>query len=195
LSSSITQTGKGTKDLLKALQNVSVTVGIHEAEGGQQKKDFEHAIGPVQQRPEGSEPTKGKRKQVKWKTFKDDTVDLITVAAAHEFGIGTVRRSFIADWFDGNEPEIRVALQKIATAGVKRGMPLDQAMKRFGAWCVGQIQQRIADGIAPELSERRKAEKAELSGKAKDTPLILTGQLRSSIRSNVYLAGSTALDS
>lgn len=155
LSSHITQTGKGTKGLLKALQNVSVTVGIHEAEGRQSK--------------EGSD--------------KDES--LAEVATKHEFGLGTPRRSTIADWFDSREPELREDLQRIAKAAVASHMPVAQAAQRFGALCVGQIQQRIADGIPPELSARRKAEKEALSGSPKDTPLIFTGQFRSSFRSVV----------
>ena len=37
------------------------------------------------------------------------------------------------------------------------------------------MQQRIADGIEPELAEKTKKAKQRRTGEAKDTPLILNG--------------------
>lgn len=153
MSSHVSVKGTGAKSLLKALQNVSITVGIHEAEGAEQG---------------GGEG-----------------VTVAEEATNAEIGIGQPPRAPLTGWFDENEQALRQDLEKIARAAVRQGRPIEQAAQRFGAMCVGQIQQRIADGIPPELSDRRKKEKQELSGVAKDTPLIFTGALRSAFRSKV----------
>jgi len=142
-------------------RNYTLTVGIHEAEGASAKEIVE-----------GQEPT---------------GQSLAEVAEKHELGIGVPRRSFIVDWFEGQQKENESALRKIVENAIKRKTSPEIAIKRFGVWAVGQIQQRIADGIPPELSEATKEYKASLNlaGNAKDTPLILTGQLRSGIRSKV----------
>lgn len=155
MSSHITQHGHGLKDLLKAVKKVSVTVGVHEADGSAAK--------------EGG-------------SAGDTVADAATNA---ELGIGQPPRRFITGWFDEQEQQLKSDLEKIAAAAVKQRRPVEQAMQRFGAYCVGQVQQRMADGIPPELSPARKAEKIALSGSAKDVPLIFTGQLRSSVRSVV----------
>jgi hypothetical protein len=110
---------------------------------------------------------------------------VIDKANGAEFGIGQPPRQPIGGWFDSNEPQLAEDLKKIATAAVKQHRPVEQALARFGVHCVGQIQQRIADGIDPPLSPARLAEKEALTGSPKETPLILTGQFRSSIRSKV----------
>jgi hypothetical protein len=140
----------------------TVTVGIHEAEGSAPKE-----VDPAVDEPTGQ--------------------SLAEVATKHEFGIGTPRRSFLVDWVDANEDKIKSALRRVAIAAVKTNRPASQALGRFGLWAVGQIQARIVSGIAPELGEGRKAQKAAttMAGDAKDTPLILTGQLKAGIRSVV----------
>ena len=155
----VKETGPGTAELKKALQGASITVGIHEEEGSAAKQVAE--------------------------TEKSTGESLVEVMTRHELGIGVPNRSFLGAWFDGNEPQLQEAIDKIAEAAVQHHRPIEQALARFGLWAVGQIQQRVADGIDPELSDRRKAEKAaaNLAGNAKDTPLIFTGQFRASLRS------------
>lgn len=155
MSSSISDKDNGSKDLLKALKGAAITVGIHEQEGSAKK--------------EGTE----------------GDLTLAEVASMHEFGIGTPQRSFIGGFVDEDETRLIDALRKIAQVAEQKHQSVEQALSRFGLWVVGRIQQRIADGIPPELSARRLAEKEALSGVAKETPLIFTGQLRSSIRSQV----------
>lgn len=89
---------------------------------------------------------------------KSSGLSLVEVATAHEFGIGVPNRSFVGAWFDGNEPKLKTVVDRIAAAAAKNHRPVAQALARFGLWAAGNIQQRIADGISPELSDRRKAE-------------------------------------
>ena len=135
-----------------------VTVGIHEAEGSEGKKE-----------PEGTSRT-----------------SLIEVAEAHEFGLGVPQRSFVAGAVDDNESEFQTKLTEGLKASAQPGgCGPEQTLERFGLYVVGVMQQRIADGIEPELAEKTKRQKQRRTGEAKDTPLILTGQLRSSIRSKL----------
>ena len=135
-----------------------VTVGIHEAEGAEGKQE-----------PEGTTRT-----------------SLIEVAEAHEFGLGVPQRSFVAGAVDDNESEFQAKLTEGLKASAQPGgRGPEQTLERFGLYVVGVMQQRIADGIEPELAEKTKRQKQRRTGEAKDTPLILTGQLRSSIRSKL----------
>ena len=97
------------------------------------------------------------------------------VAAWAEFGIGQPRRSWLLDWIDANLREVQ-KLQQSEMQKVVRGEQTEsQARARVGAWIVGQIQARIAAGIAPPNAE------STIAKKGSSTPLIDTGQLRSSI--------------
>ena len=148
---------------MRAMKGCAVTVGIHETAGSLSKE------------APGKSESSG--------------LDLIDVATAHELGIGTPRRSFIGDFVDVNEAKLKSDMLKVAEAAVRNKTPPEQALARFGLYCAGQIKQRIADGIEPELTAERKREKERLTGSPKDTPLILTGQLRSSIDSQVVPSG------
>lgn len=108
---------------------------------------------------------------------------LIEIAGYHEFGFGVPRRSFIADWYDQNEQQAHKMLRRIAGVHVQGKETLDRSLKRFAAWGVGEIQARIAAGIAPPLAPSTLRQK----GANKTTPLINTGQLRSSIRGRVRI--------
>ena len=139
----------------KFAHNARVTVGIHEAEGSEAK--------------EGS-----------------GTTSLMVVAEAHEFGLGVPPRSFVAGAVDDNEAELTQKLNSAIKASAKEGgRGPEQTLERFGLYVVGVMQQRISDGIEPGLADSTKKAKKRITGEAKDTPLILTGQLRSSIRSKL----------
>lgn len=103
--------------------------------------------------------------------------DLTTadVALFHELGLGVPRRSWLADAITENEALIAQTLaefdKRIVLGQIEERVALDQ----FGAWLVGLIQQRIANGISPPLADSTEARKGS------STPLIDTGQLRSSI--------------
>jgi hypothetical protein len=99
----------------------------------------------------------------------------VDVATFHEFGLGVPRRSFIADYVDENNTDIAEKIRKTGKLIIKRELTPEQAFGRLGLYIQGEIQQRIADGIAPPLSEMT------IERKGSSTPLIDTGQLRSSI--------------
>lgn len=143
---------RGWTDLLKRLAKgtTDVTVGLHAQDGGVQKK----AAGGM---PE-SEST------------------LIDVAAAHEFGLGVPRRSFIADWQDQNAALHQKQIEAMAKAIVRGTVPsAEVAAERLANLWVGEVQKRIVAGISPPLKKRT------IDRKKSSTPLIDTGQLRSSI--------------
>jgi hypothetical protein len=102
---------------------------------------------------------------------------LLEVAIVHEFGAGHVpARSFIRATIDEKRAEIAREQAKAARAVLSGQVSADVALARLGQFVVGLIQARIVAGIAPPLAAstlRRKGRKT--------TPLILTGQLRSSV--------------
>lgn len=107
---------------------------------------------------------------------------LIEIATFHEFGFGVPRRSFIADWFDQNEMQAGKVLRKLAGNHVAGKEDLKTSLTKFSTWAVGQVQARIAAGIAPPLAPSTIRQK-----QGKTVPLINTGQLRSSIRGRVKI--------
>lgn len=101
------------------------------------------------------------------------------VAAWAEFGIGQPRRSWLGDWIESSIEALR-SIQRAEFQKVVRGtQSIEQAQARVGVWIVGQIRSRIAAGIQPPNAPSTVAKKGS------DTPLIDTGQLRSSIDSRV----------
>jgi hypothetical protein len=109
---------------------------------------------------------------------------LLEVAIIHEFGGGRVpARSFIRATMDERRTEI-VALQvHLAQQVLKGAMTPDQALNALGAKVAGWCQTRITTGIAPPLAAstiKRKNAATKRKGN-KGIPLVMTGQLRSSI--------------
>lgn len=104
---------------------------------------------------------------------------VLEVATINEFGsedgAHPPARSFIRAWFDSNLPAAREKLRTRMILVVKGKLTREQALAQVGAWCVGQIQQRISDHIAPENK------KSTTDRKHSSTPLVDTGVLRSSI--------------
>jgi phage gpG-like protein len=99
-------------------------------------------------------------------------VTVLDVANWMEFGTATIpARSFIRAWADENQEQCRKdiydALRSVATG--RQGMTYKRAFNLLGQKFVGMIQQRMAQGIPPPLKYRE------------GTPLIDTGQLRSSV--------------
>ena len=137
--------------------NACVSVGIHEAEGAEGKKE-----------PDGPART-----------------TLIEVAEAHEFGLGVPPRSFVAGAVDDNEGELQAKLVAGMQAAAKNGRSPEQTLERFGLYVVGVMQQRIADGIPPGLYKAGIENRRRHGQDPPYVPLILTGQLRSSIRSKL----------
>lgn len=107
------------------------------------------------------------------------------VATYNEFGMGVPERSFIRAWADENAEENNatvskaykyIAAQLVHGKGVDPVAVLDAVAQKFA----GQVQQRISSGIAPENAPSTIAQK-----RGSTTPLINTGQLRSSIMGRV----------
>jgi hypothetical protein len=109
----------------------------------------------------------------------DSGVTVAQVLEWAEFGIGQPMRSWLRDWIEQSQAEI-LAVQRREYARVLSGaQSKDQALARIGVWIVGQIQARIAAGIPPANAE------STIARKGSSTPLIDTGQARSSIASRV----------
>lgn len=104
------------------------------------------------------------------------TTTVLDIGTIHEFGLGNCpERSFIRGWADENkgknEQTIRTMMKSVAQG--KRTM--NDAADIIGFRFVGDIQKRIKAGIPPGLKQ------ATIDRKGSSTPLIDTGQLRSSI--------------
>lgn len=102
------------------------------------------------------------------------------VMARHELGLGVPRRSFIGDYVDENEADLKNKLRQIGKAVVQGTVAsAEQGLDRFGLLQVGEVQRRIRDGIEPELDD------STIERKGSDTPLIDTGEGWSSIRHRI----------
>lgn len=126
----------------------------------------------------------------------DSSLTIAEIAAVHEFGSSNGRipqRSFIRSFFDAKTPELmkvlRSELEKLVKRVAQTGEPVSPAdqkkvLDRVGLWMVAQIQARIAGGeIRPPLAQ------STIDRKGSSTPLIDTGQLRSSIAHKVEVGG------
>lgn len=101
---------------------------------------------------------------------------LLEVAAQHEFGAGKIpQRSFIRGTVEAKGAEIADLQVSLAGRVLKGKLEPDQALEQLGMKVVGMVQTRIAAGIAPALHPDT------IEKKGSSTPLIDTGQLRSSI--------------
>lgn len=110
---------------------------------------------------------------------KESGATVAQIAEWAEFGIGQPPRSWLRAWIYENEAAI-LRVQREEYRRVLVGQQTKaKALARIGVWIVGQIQARIASGIQP------KNEDSTIARKGSSTPLIDTGQLRSSITSRV----------
>jgi hypothetical protein len=109
------------------------------------------------------------------------TLTIADIGARHEYGLGVPKRSFLKDYFNQNEGTIRTFIVRLIE-NIDRDLP-----DKLGLYFVGKIQRRIADGISPPLAKSTLLYKSYYGkGLGKSTPLILTGQLRSSITYQVH---------
>jgi hypothetical protein len=109
---------------------------------------------------------------------RGSTMTVAQIAAVHEFGAparGIPERSMLRETIRIHDGKYRDAMRKIGlgiTAGKidqRRGLDL------LGVMIKGDVQQRIAAGIAPALKP------ATVRRKGSSTPLIDTGQMRGSL--------------
>jgi hypothetical protein len=111
----------------------------------------------------------------------DAGMTVVALAAIHEFGLGNVpERSFIRAWFDENEDRAKEALRRLLVSVVEGKRQPQQALSLFAQWALGEMQKRMAAGIPPALQPETIRKKTR-AGKTGETPLIDTGQLRSSL--------------
>lgn len=104
------------------------------------------------------------------------------IAAMTEFGLGQPARSFIGAWADEREGEHKAQIRKLGEAVVKGTVTAPQGFEQLGQKYVGEVQARIAGGIAPPNAP------STIAKKGSSTPLIDQGVLRSSITSKVEAA-------
>lgn len=107
---------------------------------------------------------------------------VLDVATWNEFGVKNEKgewkippRSFIRAFGDEERDEAVKILKKLYALVVMGRLSEDKAIDMFGNWAVGRIQARIASGIPPANAD------STVARKGSSTPLIATGQLRSSI--------------
>jgi hypothetical protein len=110
---------------------------------------------------------------------QDDKLTVLEVAIFNEFGLGVPERSFIRAYVDANEKRIKEMCRVLALQVLAGKISQEQALELLGLKLVGEIQQRIADGIPPPNAP------STIKAKGSSVPLIDTGQLRSSITHRV----------
>lgn len=114
----------------------------------------------------------------------DDDVTIIAVATFNEFGTESIpARSFIRDWFDTAEPKLRQDLVTLMQSVIAGKRTKDEVLELLGQQCVGQIQERISEGIDPPNAP------STIRQKGSSTPLIDTGALRSAVNYRVNPGG------
>ena len=130
------------------------------------------------------EAKKSRREQA-----ENEALTLIEVAIINEFGAqftskdGSVHeipsRSFIRDWFDEAEPQLRDDLRVLMQSVLRGDRTKEQVLEILGQKAVGEIQEHIAAGIPPLNAD------ATVKAKGSSTPLIDTGQLRGGVTYHV----------
>lgn len=151
----ITDTDKGYRALVKRVFGIgrpTIAVGVLSGQGA-----------------EDSHPGEG-----------EEMLTNLEVAIFNEFGTEHIpARSFVRAWYDENEAQLREDLSVLMKRVVLGILTKEQALQQMAVRCVGQIQERIADGIAPPNALSTEIRKRS------STPLIDSGQLRASISSRV----------
>ena len=112
---------------------------------------------------------------------------LIEIATWNHFGVLAKNgegwhippRPFITDWFDENEAALRSKLTVLMQSVVAGKRTRDQVLQIMGAYCVGQIQARMAESIPPPNAP------STIKQKGSSTTLINSGQLRSAVSFDV----------
>lgn len=97
------------------------------------------------------------------------------VATRNEFGLGVPERSFIRAWYDESLEQNRADWTKLHRQALRGDISEAQALGRLGVKFVGDIQKRIVAGIDPANAE------STIKAKGSSTPLVDTGQLKSSV--------------
>lgn len=110
-----------------------------------------------------------------------EPVTVLDVATWAEFGIGQPERSWLRAWYDSTNAKSRAEISRALKAVVAGKTDANAALNRLGARFAGEIQARIAQGIDPPNAP------STIAKKGSSTPLINTGQFRTSITWSVEL--------
>lgn len=114
------------------------------------------------------------------KKGSDGDLTVLEVATFHEFGtINVPERSFIRSNDFRNKEKYKKIKQEVLNKFVKQQMTLKQGLGLLGLRVEADIKEGITQGIEPELRPET------IARKGSSTPLIDTGQLRSSITHKV----------
>jgi hypothetical protein len=97
------------------------------------------------------------------------------VATRNEFGLGVPERSFIRGWYDENLEQNRRDFRVLQRQVLRGEITQAQSFGRLGSKFVGDIQKRIVAHIDPPNAA------STVKAKGSSTPLVDTGQLKSSI--------------
>ncbi len=106
--------------------------------------------------------------------------EVLEKAEANEYGTETIpARPFVSGWADENREAAVAEIKAVLARALKSGKDPTQALEVSALKFQGQMQQRIADGIDPPNAE------STVARKGSSTPLIDTGELRSSVLGKV----------
>lgn len=109
----------------------------------------------------------------------EDGTTVADVATWNEYGTEHIpARPFISGWFDSNQDDVQAKL-KLAGEKIFKGAEPAAALDATAQYFAGQVQKYISAGVPPQNAE------STVRQKGSTTPLIRTGQLRSSIRGHV----------
>jgi hypothetical protein len=100
---------------------------------------------------------------------------VLQVGTFQEFGLGVPERSFIRAYFDENAEALQKMSARLMASLIDGKRTRDQCLELLGLRMVAEIQKRIAAGISPPNAQ------STIDRKKSSTPLVDTGQLRSSI--------------
>lgn len=104
------------------------------------------------------------------------------IAEIHELGLGNNPvRSWLRGYVDAQRSKISKKIRRIAELVEQGKLTQEAGMDQLGLSLVGGIRGRISSGIAPQVTSATQARK----GADKTTPLINSGQFRSSISHRV----------
>jgi hypothetical protein len=107
---------------------------------------------------------------------KKGNVTVGDIAYFHEFGIGNnSERSWLRAWVDENKAMIEADMAAAMRQILLGRLTADRAANILGLKWVGSIQKRISQGIPPPNAD------STIAKKRSSTPLVDTGQLKSSI--------------
>lgn len=189
----ITDQDKGYKKLLENAEalgkRMGVGAGIFASEGSRMHQpattvEVEKRVKIKRAFIDGPKTEKVRSRERRGDANEEPTHSILEIATMHEFGLAHIpERSFLRAWFDSQLEKNKKAMKSAATRILKGKWTADEAMKKLGSYFQGQIQKRIAAGIPPANAPRT------IANKGSSTPLIDTGQLRSSITYHLFENG------